>query len=817
MSMSKRLALFVALGVSVGACRCTPRITSVEDSLRVSPESLSLTPVFVGTRSGGIVTVTNTSTTSLELDISIDAPFAVDAQRITLGGAEERALEIALVPDAVASFAATLHIGKLEVPVDGAGLEIPTCPQPTAACTTVAFDLISGRCVESVAPDQTACETNCLLGTCTSGVCVGALKGCDPANACLIGTCSETSGCGVVARECPAPASACQVASCDPLTGCGLENAIDGTLCGVDDCFATQVDVCMAGQCVPRPRPTTARCSNRWVPDGFPARDDAAAAYDPVRKNLVVFGGRAFGDTWTFDGQRWEQRFPANSPPPRAMHAMTWDSKRKRVLLFGGRDFTTVYSDTWEWDGVTWVQRFPTTSPPGGSLGRQKLAYDQLRERAVLFIGERTNPQTWEWDGVNWSLRAPATSPPPDQAYTMTWDGSAQRVVLFGGLTVFSVYFNDTWEWDGTTWTKRNTPVAPSQRAFSALSWDPQRGRLVLFGGNVGTWVSETWEWDGTQWVQRTPVHAPPAIALATLVWDSARQRTVLVDPAGSSVWEWDGTDWTARPGPTRAPNRYGFTLTTDTVRNRVVLFGGNPGGSTSDNETWEWDGTWTRKMPAQVPPVRQGHAAGFDLNSQRVLMFGGIDNATGALRGDTWAWDGTTWAELQPTTSPPPSYGTMSWDPVSQRLLLFCSGSSRSDVWSWDGTTWTELIAAGPGSSRTRLTVDPAHQNLLRFDGTTSWWNAGSWAAYAPTLSPPTHLAMDLAPDPVRGRVIYSVRGQSWIDPYRTYEWDGAEWTARQLTTELPGSTGEVQLAWDPVRQRVMAVLGDTTWHLLP
>jgi hypothetical protein len=81
----------------------------------------------------------------------------------------------------------------------------------------------------------------------------------------------------------------------------------------------------------------------------------------------------------------------------------------------------------------------------------------------------------------------------------------------------------------------------------------------------------------------------------------------------------------------------------------------------------------------------------------------------------------------------------------------------------------------------------------------------------------PPVHLTQGLAVDPPRARVIYSVRGQSFLDTYRTFEWDGAEWTERQLTTELPGSVGDVQLTWDPVRQRVMAVLGDTTWHLLP
>jgi hypothetical protein len=50
--------------------------------------------------------------------------------------------------------------------------------------------------------------------------------------------------------------------------------------------------------------------------------------YDPVNKTVVLFGGdrldRLLSDTWTFDGQQWEEKTPAVAPAPRGGHALVW-------------------------------------------------------------------------------------------------------------------------------------------------------------------------------------------------------------------------------------------------------------------------------------------------------------------------------------------------------------------------------------------------------------------------------------------------------------------------------------------------------------
>ena len=43
--------------------------------------------------------------------------------------------------------------------------------------------------------------------------------------------------------------------------------------------------------------------------------------------------------------------------------------------------------------------------------------------------------------------------PSPRAAFSMAYDLNAKKVVLFGGVTVWTAGMNDTWEWDGTEWS----------------------------------------------------------------------------------------------------------------------------------------------------------------------------------------------------------------------------------------------------------------------------------------------------------------------------------------------------------------------------
>ena len=101
--------------------------------------------------------------------------------------------------------------------------------------------------------------------------------------------------------------------------------------------------------------------------------DGASAAYDPIRKRLVLFGGLnvsiPFDDTWTYDGttSTWHLETTPYRPPGRFEGAMTWFPARKSVLLAGGVGLPASLIDAYEWDGTKWHVIPSSTGPRGRS------------------------------------------------------------------------------------------------------------------------------------------------------------------------------------------------------------------------------------------------------------------------------------------------------------------------------------------------------------------------------------------------------------------------------------------------------------------
>jgi len=231
-------------------------------------------------------------------------------------------------------------------------------------------------------------------------------------------------------------------------------------------------------------------------------RQGAGMAYDAAAGNIVLFGGCSnngstctyLNDTWTWDGTTWTQRFPAVSPSPRVTN-MAYDPVTKNVVLFGG---TNSYSagllgDTWTWDGVsqTWTQLSPSTSPPA-RLG--PLAYDPATASVVLFGGGIEHPpggggtaygDTWNWNGTNWVQQFPASAPSARLGAALAYDPQIRALVLFGGA-VGGDWENssaDSWTWNGSTWTQVHPATTPPNRYDFAMSYDPGEKAVLMFGG----------------------------------------------------------------------------------------------------------------------------------------------------------------------------------------------------------------------------------------------------------------------------------------------------------------------------------------------
>lgn len=248
----------------------------------------------------------------------------------------------------------------------------------------------------------------------------------------------------------------------------------------------------------------------------FPAMafDEARGEILLFGGNRVLFGAgtndpsTVLDDTWVFRGNKW-LRLTAPGPSARAEAAMAYDPLRGRAVLFGGYSNTVDgrirLGDTWEWDGERW-QMLATAGP--APRNGAAIAFDEARGRVVLSGGPPAfvNPETWEWDGQSWR-QSPEPSPPGRFNPVMVYHAGLKALLRFGGWTG-SARAADTWIRRDGVW-REVRGRSPSPRNHAGMAYDSFRSRTVLFGGHDGDFVfGDTWEFDGKAWRQVSH-HAP--------------------------------------------------------------------------------------------------------------------------------------------------------------------------------------------------------------------------------------------------------------------------------------------------------------------
>ncbi len=184
----------------------------------------------------------------------------------------------------------------------------------------------------------------------------------------------------------------------------------------------------------------THKSSNTLVTFGL---GGSQLAYDPIRNQIILFGGRAyfnFGSTVTYawNGTNWINLSPVVSPVGRTGHSMVTDTARSRIVMFGGYN-GNLLEDTWEWDGGGWMQ-IATSGATPGRRGNSGMSFDTERGVTILFGGNHGTGvlgDTWEWDGTAWSLAEPCDSPSPRQFSSMVYDVQQKKHILFAGVIVF--------------------------------------------------------------------------------------------------------------------------------------------------------------------------------------------------------------------------------------------------------------------------------------------------------------------------------------------------------------------------------------------
>ena len=205
---------------------------------------------------------------------------------------------------------------------------------------------------------------------------------------------------------------------------------------------------------------------------------------------------RLFADTWAWDGTRWTE-VPGPQPPARVEAAAAWDPKRKRMVLFGGYTWKAGVrerlQDTWEFDGAAWARSRPPDRHP---LRRRDGLRSELGQ-VVLFGGSGATNDTSNLGRhrVVGGTGADAARRPLQRGDDR---GPGGNVLRFGGWDGQS-RTADTWRLRGGLWSPVKAGDAPPARNHAAMTHDTKRGCFVLFGGHDGVNVfGDVWERCGT-------------------------------------------------------------------------------------------------------------------------------------------------------------------------------------------------------------------------------------------------------------------------------------------------------------------------------
>jgi hypothetical protein len=262
---------------------------------------------------------------------------------------------------------------------------------------------------------------------------------------------------------------------------------------------------------------------------------------------------------------------------------------------------------------------------------------------------------------------------------------------------------------------------------------------------------------------------------------------------------------------------------------------------------------TWVR-VGADLPP-RNYPAMAYHEASRQTIMFGGmigLDWPNVQAHGETLSWNGTAWTQLNPGgTVPFKRFETqLTYDTLRKRLVMH---SGAAIEWSpdihhipgtfeFDGTNWFQVSPVGPVARHSHgLVYDAARNRTVMIHGKHGQDDTWEWDGVNATWAFRLNGQMNsrgwagCAYDFKRERVVvFGGYDANFIKLGDTWEWDGTSWQQKAPTLAQPSGPGArngIAAVWDPVRERVVMVGGESptaqhadlwawdgvTWTLIP
>jgi hypothetical protein len=274
----------------------------------------------------------------------------------------------------------------------------------------------------------------------------------------------------------------------------------------------------------------------------------------------------------------------------------------------------------------------------------------------------------------------------------------------------------------------------------------------------------------GTTWSSIETVPNPGRRELPALAYDEDRQRVVLFGGSEDlDTWEYDGAGWVAVSGKAKPELRIWHRMVYDVARKQIVMFGGLQPPFQSripSNKTWLFTGTgWREITDIEAPPARYFHAMVYDRARERVVLYGGLDEAGDVLE-DTWEWDGEAWTEIVSPRTPGFLASAIVFDEKRNTTIAFVLGMNGTGEWAFDGVTWKGVGALDFAGLSFKAAYDTARGTIVAFGGadldrgdiSPQTWERlgdGKWIKIRPKAAPGGRLYHDMVYDRAREKVV--------------------------------------------------------------
>ena len=299
---------------------------------------------------------------------------------------------------------------------------------------------------------------------------------------------------------------------------------------------------------------------------------------------------------------------------------------------------------------------------------------------------------------------AAATAPAAGEDCTAIYDPDRHRLVLFAGKNDADVNLAEVWEFDlaQETWQRvQTTGEQPPASEDHAAIHDPVGHRMIVHGGENGLTTNRTSALDlaTARWRDLTDASSPPR-----------EDHTAVYDPHRKQMLVYGGRHTDGK---------------TDHVDNDVFAFDLDPASPTFEH--------WRAVAVDGAQPLgRTDHAAVFDPQKDRMLVYGGYNKEKKELLGDTWqlvlgppSSGGIHWQQVKTRRSWPPrrrhAVGVLD---TARNWFVICGGFGEegylNDVWALDLATdiWLDVTPGPQPRIDHQAIFDPRAGHMLLYGG---------------------------------------------------------------------------------------------------